>query len=439
MPSEPVRITVADADLRRSRLTVLFRLILAIPHLIVMFVLGAIAVFLAPFLWLATLFTGTAPDALADYFRMLVRYSLQVYAYLHLTAAPYAPWPGTDNDYVVNVTFPPASRQNRWSIAFRGVIALPALVLAGAFTGAGPFTWTSANSTDAVLQGIGVTAATGFLAWFACLATGRMPQGLRDLQIYALGYATQTYSYLFLLTDRYPDTAPRVYPAAPMPEHPVTLSLSADDLRRSRLTTFFRLLLAVPHIIWWTLWTVVAIPAAVAAWLAALAIGRVPASLHRFLAAYTRYTTHFYAFFYLTANAFPGFTGAAEGYPAAVAIPPAEAQPRWKVLIRGILLLPAALILSALNGIYTMTAIFAWWVALITGKIPRGLRDAGAYALRYSTQTYAYALLLTPRYPYAGPGPGTSERQTAPPPEPEPEPASYSPDPPAWIREPETP
>ena len=29
-----------------------------------------------------------------------------------------------------------------------------------------------------------------------------------------------------------------------------------DDLRRSRLTVFFRLLLGIPHFIWWTLWTI---------------------------------------------------------------------------------------------------------------------------------------------------------------------------------------
>ena len=436
MPSEPIQITVADADLRRSRVTVLFRLVLAIPHLIVLAVFGAIAVFLAPFLWLATLFSGTAPDALADYFRMLVRYSLHVYAYLYLTTAQYPPWPGTDDDYAIGVSFPPAARQSRWGVGLRFVIALPALLLAMAFTGGGGFSWLSPGSGVA-LEGIGVAATAAFLAWFACLVTGRMPQGLRDLQIYGLGYATQAYAYLFLLTDRYPNTAPRVYPSAPMPDHPVTLSLSADDLRRSRLTTFFRLPLAMPHLIWLALWSVVVLFAAVAAWLAALVSGHVPQSLHRFLAAYVRYATHFTAFLYLTANAFPGFTGAVGSYPAEATIPSRDLQSRWTVLIRGILLLPAWLIFSALSGVYLLTAVFAWWTALITGRIPRGLRDAGAFALRYSTQAYAYGLLLTPRYPYAGPGPGTSGRDAAPS-EPVP-PPSYSPDPPTWVREAGTP
>jgi hypothetical protein len=437
MPSEPVRVTVADADLERSRVTVLFRLILAIPHLIVLAIFGLIAIFLAPFLWLATLLSGSAPDALADYFRMLVRYALQVYAYLYLTTARYPPWPGTNDDYAIDVSFPPSAAQNRWGVAFRVVLALPALLLASAFAGGGAFGGARSGAAEAVLQTVGVAAAAAFLAWFACLVTGRMPQGLRDLQIYGLGYATQAYSYLFLLTDRYPNTAPRAYPSAPMPEHPITLSVGADDLRRSRLTTFFRLPLAVPHLIWLTLWTVVAIVAAFAAWVAALVSGRVPNVLHGFLAAYLRYATHVLAFVYLTANAFPGFTGAAGSYPAEAAIAPPVRQARWTVLVRGVLALPACLILSTLGGIYLLTAIFAWWTALFTGRVPRGLRDAGAFALRYSLQTYAYALLLTPRYPYAGPGPGTSGRRVR---EPlEPAPPSYVPEPPAWTRDAETP
>lgn len=433
MPSEPVRITVSDADLKRSRLTVLFRLILAIPHFIVLGVLALIAVLLAPILWIATLFGGTPPAALADYFRMLVRYTLHVYAYVHLTAAPYPPWPGVDTPYVVDVEFPRYERQSRWRVGFRLVLALPALLLAAAFTGGGGFGGWSSSSSSLAVQSIGVASTAAFLAWFACLVTGRMPQGLRDLQIYTLGYAAQTYAYLFLLTDRYPELAPRAYPSAPMPEHPVTLSLSGDELRRSRLTTFFRLPLVVPHLIWLALWAVLALVAAIAAWLAALFSGRVPTALHRFLAAFVRYWTHVVAFLYLTANPFPGFTGTPGSYPAEATIGPIERQNRWTVLGRGILLLPAWLVASALGGVYLLIGVFSWWVALFTGRIPRGLRDAGAFALRYASQTWAYGLLLTQRYPYAGPGPGTSDRRPAPPAEPE-RPPSFEPEPPAWVR-----
>src|SRR5207248_8060049 len=60
----------------------------------------------------------------------------------------------------------------------------------------------------------------------------------------------------------------------------------ADDLRRSRVTVFFRLVLFVPHLVWLVLWTIVALLAAIVNWFATLAMGRSPAALYRFLAAY---------------------------------------------------------------------------------------------------------------------------------------------------------
>ena len=35
----------------------------------------------------------------------------------------------------------------------------------------------------------------------------------------------------------------------------------------------------------------------------------------------------------------------------------------------------------------------------MTGRVPEGLRNFAALAMRIETQTYAYAMLLTSRYP----------------------------------------
>ena len=60
-----------------------------------------------------------------------------------------------------------------------------------------------------------------------------------------------------------------------MEPHPVRMEVT-DDLRRSRLTVLFRLLLAIPHIIWVLLWSVAAVVAAVVNWFATLIKGRSP-------------------------------------------------------------------------------------------------------------------------------------------------------------------
>ncbi len=66
--------------------------------------------------------------------------------------------------------------------------------------------------------------------------------------------------------------------------HPIGLIVT-DDLRRSRLTVFFRLLLVIPHLIWLYLWSIPVTFAVVIAWFAALFTGRVPDGLHDFNAS----------------------------------------------------------------------------------------------------------------------------------------------------------
>jgi uncharacterized protein DUF4389/putative oligomerization/nucleic acid binding protein len=49
-------------------------------------------------------------------------------------------------------------------------------------------------------------------------------------------------------------------------------------------------------------------------------------------------------------------------------------------------------------------AVAGWFVCLALGRMPKGLRDLGAYCLRFNAQTSAYLLFLTDRYPALGSG-----------------------------------
>jgi hypothetical protein len=239
-----------------------------------------------------------------------------------------------------------------------------------------------------------------------------MPVGLRNLAAYGLGYTAQTYAYVLLLTDRYPNSDQEaIGPEWELPPHPVGLEL-ADDGRRSRLTVFFRLLLAIPHFVWLGLWSIAAFLAAIANGLVALFTGRSAASLHRFLAAYIRYYAHLTAFVSLVANPFPGFVGE-PGYPVDISIAPPERQNRWKTFFRIFLALPAFLLTGALSAVLVVVAVLGWFAALATGRMPTGLRNLGAFCIRYHSQTNAYVVVLTDRYPHASPA-------LQPPPEPEP-------------------
>src|SRR5438876_1955290 len=114
--------------------------------------------------------------------------------------------------------------------------------------------------------------------------------------------------------------------------HPIRLVVT-DDLQRNRLTAFFRLILAIPHLIWLALWGIVAVLAALANWVAALVTGQSPDGLHNFLATFLPSQTHVYAYVLLIADPFPGF-GGQPGYPIDLEVDPPQRQDRWTVAFR---------------------------------------------------------------------------------------------------------
>jgi hypothetical protein len=359
---------------------------------------------------------------LHDFVAGYVRYATHVGAYLLLAADPYPGFRGRPG-YPVDLEIDPPERQSRWSGLFRLLLAVPALLLAAALGGGVSFG--SSGGPYAIALYSGTAYAAAFLAWFFILALGRAPRGMRDLTAYALDYGAQATAYLLLLTPRYPSSDPsRAEPYAELPEHPVQIVV-ADGLERSRLTVLFRLLLAIPHFVWLFLWGIPMLLAAVVAWFVALVTGRVPDALHRFVAAYVRYSTHVYAYLYLVGQKFPGFTGRAGSYGVDVEIAPPERQRRLTVLFRFVLAFPALILASALGGPLLLIAVFGWFYALVRGRMPEGLRNLGASCLRYNAQTYAYLLLLTGRYPYAAP---VLRGRRKPPPEPTPMPMLLLPD-----------
>ena len=403
MEPHPIRLAVED-DLHRSRLTVFFRLLLALPHLVWLILWSIAALAAAVVAWIAALVTAQVPGGLHRFLAAYVRYATHVRAFLFLAANPFPGFTGREGSYPIDVEIAEPVRQNRWTIFFRPILALPALLLSTTFTGGGRG------------GGIGTVGTAGLLGWFASLVRARMPEGLRGLLAYSLRYAAQTSAYLFLLTGRYPDADP-AEPALERPlDHPVRLRVE-DDLRRSRLTVLFRLLLFLPHAVWLLLWGILAFLGAIANWFVALVTGRPAGSLHRFLARYLGYWLHVSSFLYLVANPFPGFTGRQGSYPVDIEVAPPARQNRWKTAFRLILAFPALLIAGALGNALSLVALFGWFVGLILGRMPRGLRNLGVFALRYQAQVVAYLWILTDRYPYSGPSP---ELGPAPAPVPEP-------------------
>jgi hypothetical protein len=173
---------------------------------------------------------------------------------------------------------------------------------------------------------------------------------------------------------------------------------------RSRLTTFFRLLLAIPHLVVLSVLGMVTYVLVVIAWFALLVTGRWPRGLYDFVAGYLRYTARVNAYTYLAVDAYPPFdTGEHPEYPARLVIaPPLEAYSRAKVLFRVVLVLPVLLIAYAMSTVSYVGAMLAWFAIVFTGRQPEALQGMINLGLGYAIRAAAYQYVLTEDWPPFG-------------------------------------
>ena len=170
---------------------------------------------------------------------------------------------------------------------------------------------------------------------------------------------------------------------------------------RSRLTTFFRGLLVLPHLVVLWLWGVGAAIAVVLAWFALVFTGRYPPALYDFVAGYVRYMTYVTGYFDLLTDRYPPFSGDPDaGYPVRLLVgPPQERYSRAKAGFRFILAIPVLLIGYVMNLLAGVGALLAWFVIVVLGRQPEGLQDLIRLGLSYQQRAYAYVLLLDEDWP----------------------------------------
>jgi hypothetical protein len=200
----PVLVAFAPPA-RQRRLTVAGRLFLVVPHLVVLAYLTVAAVVVAVIGWLGALWSGRLPRLAADFLPGYLRWQTRVSAYLFLLTDDYPPFSVRDGAYPVRVTTQPG-RLNRWSVAARLVLALPALVVAATVT-------------------YGIATVVLVVAWLIVLVTGRLPSSLHQTFAAFIRYQVRVAAYLGLVTSAYPwgllgdpETSPTA--AAPWQPHP---------------------------------------------------------------------------------------------------------------------------------------------------------------------------------------------------------------------------
>lgn len=207
----PVTYFVTPQMEGRNRLTCFFRIILAIPHLILVGgpglaigfsslgdlggandfwfgagaggVIGAVAFVMAVVSWFAIVFTGKQPKGLWDFASFYLRWRSKAVAYAALLRDEYPPF--GDGEYAVDFgtgEFP--GQRNRWSVGLRVFYLIPHVI---------------------VLFFIGIAwFITAVIAWFAILFTGAYPESLYRFAIGYLRWSLRVEAYALLMHDEYP-------------------------------------------------------------------------------------------------------------------------------------------------------------------------------------------------------------------------------------------
>jgi hypothetical protein len=186
--------------------------------------------------------------------------------------------------------------------------------------------------------------------------------------------------------------------------HPVSypVTFEADYVeRRDRLTAFFRLILAIPLFIWLYIYGIAATIAIFIAWFAIVFTARYPASLYGFVEGYNRYYARITAYASLICDGYPSFLGNDDpAYPVRMHFDgPLDPYSRLKTGFRIIIAIPIVILRYVIGLLLEITAIAAWVVIVITGRLPRGLFDVMVLANSYTARSDAYLYLLTETYP----------------------------------------
>jgi len=179
-----LHLTVSLEPPIHSRVSVFFRVFLAIiPQIISMFI--GIAVYFAVIgAWFSALFTGKVPDGIHRFVAQWVDYQAKISAYSNLVTARhpgYSLTPRADSELTTSVANGPMSRP---AVFFRVILVFPAALLN--------------------VFGIFGMQLMVIVMWFSALFTTKAPRSLHQATAAMIRYQTRYAAYYFLLSPEQP-------------------------------------------------------------------------------------------------------------------------------------------------------------------------------------------------------------------------------------------
>lgn len=208
-----------------------------------------------------------------------------------------------NSDYPVQLEIDPAASQNRLTVFFRPILAIPHWIILAFLGIAAFFVWLFASLSIVVTarypEGL-LRFSTGVARWATRVGAYGGSPNQQDIAGATVFFVTGGF-----LTDKYPP-----FTLDEAPDYPIRLHVEQQVERRNRLTGFFpvRVIMLIPHYIVLAILGIFVTLATIVAWLGGTVLGELPGWLHNFIAGYTRWSTRVGVYGGLLVDEYPPFS-----------------------------------------------------------------------------------------------------------------------------------
>jgi len=145
------------------------------------------------------------------------------------------------------------------------------------------------------------------IAWFAIVFTGKMPEGMANILAMSLRYSARVGGYAGFLYSDYPPFTFEAQAADPGGS-PLVTNFEVALTDRNRITVFFRLIMAIPIMIFAVIIFIAAEFAYIAAFFAILFTGKWPQGIRDFVVKALRLGLRLNAYTMLLTDEYPPFS-----------------------------------------------------------------------------------------------------------------------------------
>ncbi len=181
--SYPLRFDVEYPE-ELSRWLMFVKLILVVPHWIILYALSSVSQVMIAIAFFAIVFTKRFPRGLFDFVVGINRWNCNVGAYMGLQRDEYPPFSWASGEYPLTYEVDYPEQLNRWRPFVHWLLLLPHFIL--------------------LLALYSVALVVYPIVFLAILFTKRFPRGLFDFMVGIGRWGSRVSAYSACLTDKYP-------------------------------------------------------------------------------------------------------------------------------------------------------------------------------------------------------------------------------------------